>query len=348
MSFFIQDVQDYPSSSYCATENSPIENIEVCHKRRKLSPVENIDVAAQGDTLSALDRADCSTSTSYNGASCTNTLGLKVRLHSNGMTVNSQRSSNGWISIRSTGSKVTSYVQSKRTQISSQEKADRASHLSDPFAFDEHLGPSKWEQLSSKEGKTHICCQAFSLKENVNASEIPIVIIDDESSQATSEVNLQSTENSSPSVDEEDPSLLEDCLLSSVKSKRIFLYVPITFYKVFTRDNIVISVVPFGLILNVLMNLTNDNPVGCQQIGASGGLDTLASLITSHFSSFDKHFPVSTETVESMTSFDKNKESAHLNNRILHDHQLEFFVAILGLLVNLIEKDCMNRLAFSA
>lgn len=288
----------------------PMENIEVSHKRRKLSPMENIDIAAQGDSLSTMDRADCSASTSYSGASCTNTVSSKVRLHSNGMSVNSQRSSNGWISIRSTGSKVTSYVQSKRNQVSSHEKADHASDLSDPFAFEEHLGPSRWEQLSSKEGKTHICSQSFPFNENVIASEVPIVVIDDESSQATSEVNLQSTDNSRPSVDEEDPSLLEDCLLSSVK---------------------------------VLMNLTNDNPVGCQQIGASGGLDTLVSLITSHFSSLDMHFPVSTKTVERVTSFDKNKESEYLNNRKLHDHQLDFLVAILGLLVNLIEKDCVNR-----
>lgn len=96
------------------------------------------------------------------------------------------------------------------------------------------------------------------------------------------------------------------------------------------------------------MNLTNDNPVGCQQIGTCGGLDTLASLIANHFPSFDLCLPVGTVTEEIMTSINRSDEFGHTNDRKLHDHQLDFLVAILGLLVNLVEKDSVNRLTLCA
>ncbi|KAI0488227.1 hypothetical protein KFK09_028054 [Dendrobium nobile] len=315
------DGQDYSSSSYCGTKNSRMENIEVCLKRQKLS-TSSLEVStSHSDALSALGRADCSTSTSYNtsfncsnGVSCSSNTGLKVKLHPNGMKANSQ-SSSGWISIRSTGSKVSSNVQSKKTQMSSYLKADCASEFCDPFAFDDQLGPSKWEQLSSKKGKTQTCKKAVPVKENLIGSEALSVIINDESSLPIGEVNPQSSDKSCPTADEEDPGLLEDCLLASVK---------------------------------VLMNLTNDNPVGCQQIAACGGLDTLASLIANHFPSFDLCFPVSTETEEIRTSIDRSNEFGHLHDRKLHDHQLDFLVAILGLLVNLVEKDSLNRMRLAS
>lgn len=221
--FLISDLQDFSSTSYCGTKNSQMENIEICRKRQKLSTSSIEPATSHSDALSAMDRADCFTSTSYNtsfncsnGVSCASTIGLKVRLHPNGMKANSY-SSSGWISIRSTGSKVSSHGQSKRTQMSSYVKADGGSEFCDPFAFDDHLGPSKWEQLSSKNGKTQTCKQAFPVKENAKGSEALSIIINDGSFQPTSEINSQSSDNSCPSAAEEDPSLLEDCLLSSVK-----------------------------------------------------------------------------------------------------------------------------------
>lgn len=71
------------------------------------------------------------------------------------------------------------------------------------------------------------------------------------------------------------------------------------------------------------MNLTNDNPVGCQQIAAYGGLETMSMLIAGHFPSFSS--------------------SLSFCDRHLADHELDFLVAILGLLVNLVEKDGRNR-----
>jgi len=86
------------------------------------------------------------------------------------------------------------------------------------------------------------------------------------------------------------------------------------------------------------MNLTNDNPVGCHQIASYGGLETMSMLIACHFPSFS-----------SPLSFAQIKENAagttkdHQSDRHLTDHELDFLVAILGLLVNLVEKDGHNR-----
>lgn len=87
------------------------------------------------------------------------------------------------------------------------------------------------------------------------------------------------------------------------------------------------------------MNLTNDNPVGCRQIAAYGGLETMSSLIAGHFPSFSSSSSPSSEMKENSSSSDLD----HQNDRHLTDQELDFLVAILGLLVNLVEKDGHNR-----
>lgn len=90
------------------------------------------------------------------------------------------------------------------------------------------------------------------------------------------------------------------------------------------------------------MNLTNDNPVGCQQIAACGGLEIMSSLIAGHFPSFSLSSSPSKEIKENASSVDLDNQ----NDRHLTDQELDFLVAILGLLVNLVEKDGQNRLIF--
>ncbi|KAG9159390.1 hypothetical protein Leryth_010943 [Lithospermum erythrorhizon] len=88
--------------------------------------------------------------------------------------------------------------------------------------------------------------------------------------------------------------------------------------------------------VKALMNLTNENPLGCQQIAASGGLEILSSLITAHFSSFSM-------PMGSSMSLKSSCEVGLQNDRRLADQELDFLVAVLGLLVNLVEKDGHNR-----
>lgn len=95
--------------------------------------------------------------------------------------------------------------------------------------------------------------------------------------------------------------------------------------------------------VQVLMNLTNDNPLGCRQIAACGGLHTIVSLIISHFPSFDCCFGKFGIQKESALSTKQPNDGCHLNNKQLNDYELDLLVALLGLLVNLVEKDSQNR-----
>ena len=87
------------------------------------------------------------------------------------------------------------------------------------------------------------------------------------------------------------------------------------------------------------MNLTNDNAVGCRQVGGCRGLESMAELIARHFPSFTES-PLFSEMEE--TERFHQKKDKHLT-----DQELDFLVAILGLLVNLVEKDGVNRYEIS-
>lgn len=67
----------------------------------------------------------------------------------------------------------------------------------------------------------------------------------------------------------------------------------------------------------------------------------MSSLIAAHFPSFSSSSSSpSSEIKEKSSSIDLD----HQNDRHLSDQELDFLVAILGLLVNLVEKDGHNRL----
>ncbi|KAJ1405493.1 Wings apart-like protein, partial [Sesbania bispinosa] len=175
----------------------------------------------------------------------------------------------------------------------------------DPFAFDEDdIAPSKWDILSGKQKRSPSKKHKVANREFKNECQSQTNMSQQELSDA--DVNCSSFDVG----DEEGSSLLNDCLLTAVK---------------------------------VLMNLTNDNPVGCQQIAVYGGLETMSMLIAGHFPSFS-----------SSLSFTQIKENTsrtaedHQYDKHLADHELDFLVAILGLLVNLVEKDGRNRSRLAA
>ncbi|XP_057431891.1 wings apart-like protein 2 isoform X1 [Lotus japonicus] len=92
--------------------------------------------------------------------------------------------------------------------------------------------------------------------------------------------------------------------------------------------------------VKVLMNLTNENPASCQQIAAYGGLETMPLIIAGHFPSFSS-LPFSFVQIKGNTS---KIPKDHQRDR----HLTDFLVAILGLLVNQVEKDGHNRLRLAA
>ncbi|KAK4493160.1 hypothetical protein RD792_017985 [Penstemon davidsonii] len=180
----------------------------------------------------------------------------------------------------------------------------------DPFAFDEDdFEPSKWELLSGIVKKSPSQDNRATLNEYKYDNHPVLGLSQQESSNLE---NHHSQEAScSSNVDEEKSNLLADSLLTAVK---------------------------------VLMNLTNDNPEGCQQIASCGGLEILSSLIASHFPSFTSSSPhfIDVRAPKSSPRIDQQ------GNTRLADQELDFLVAILGLLVNLVEKDGHNRSRLAA
>ena len=93
--------------------------------------------------------------------------------------------------------------------------------------------------------------------------------------------------------------------------------------------------------VKVLMNLTNDNPIGCHQVAVCGGLDTMASLIVDHYPLFQCHLLSSSKRTGKDTSTESPANGSC--NEALSDQDLDLLVVILGVLVNLVEKDTRNR-----
>ncbi|KAM7500813.1 hypothetical protein LguiA_025227 [Lonicera macranthoides] len=184
----------------------------------------------------------------------------------------------------------------------------------DPFAFhDDEFEPSKWDLLYGTQKVSQTQKSRARVGELEDGCQSLVILSQQESS------NKENNNNSPPdevfhksAADKEKANLLAECLLSAVK---------------------------------VLMNLTNDNPVGCQQIAASGGLETLSSLIACHFPSFSSYLPPF-NNVSSITPVEVDSQNGGKHHRT--DQESDFLVAILGLLVNLVEKDGRNRSRLAA
>ncbi|CAK9863693.1 unnamed protein product [Sphagnum jensenii] len=90
----------------------------------------------------------------------------------------------------------------------------------------------------------------------------------------------------------------------------------------------------------VLMNLTNDNPVGCFQVAACLGV--IASLLVVHFPSPQSR--PQEEGQEERLGGVRHGSSEMLKGKGRHaDGHLDLVVVTLGLLCNLVEKDEGNR-----
>ncbi|GKD14254.1 alpha-glucosidase 2, partial [Tanacetum coccineum] len=83
-------------------------------------------------------------------------------------------------------------------------------------------------------------------------------------------------------------------------------------------------------------SLVNDNSVGCRQIAVCGGLETLCGLIAGHYPSFSSYLPNFSDQAGELIVLEGH-------NKCLNDQELDFLIAILVLLVNLVEKDSRNR-----
>ncbi|KAL3519719.1 hypothetical protein ACH5RR_017868 [Cinchona calisaya] len=205
------------------------------------------------------------------------------------------------------------FVRGNNHKGSNTTKFEPVEDSQDPFAFDEDdFEPSKWDLLSGRKKVSRAHNSRAKPCQPENECQSLLLLGQEESrleNQHSSEVSCSSV------ITDEKSNLIADCLLSAVK---------------------------------VLMNLTNDNPMGCQQIAACGGLETLSSLIASHFPNFCTYVPPSGSPRENGVSSISSAEVDHQNDRHLTDEELDLLVAILGLLVNLVEKDGLNRSRLAA
>ncbi|GAB4831221.1 hypothetical protein Ancab_005232 [Ancistrocladus abbreviatus] len=239
---------------------------------------------------------------------------IKTRLSSSalGSCSVTSRTSDGKTQVRNWDSRVKPNVGEKSNSVADPKSKNLEDSL-DPFAFDEdEVEPSRWDVLSDK--------QKVFRKQNSRVTSINLddgflsqpMLCPEESSN---EESNHSSQTSCSSVVEESSKLLGDCLLTAVK---------------------------------VLMNLTNDNAVGCQQIAACGGLETLSSLIASHFPSFSLTMSPFNNTGDISPFSDSNIELGSQTDVHITEQELDFLVAILGLLVNMVEKDGHNRSRLAA
>ncbi|MCL7030553.1 hypothetical protein MKW94_020234 [Papaver nudicaule] len=213
--------------------------------------------------------------------------------------------SNDGVGIKINGLKM-SVGLSKRPSVTENTECIKLDDSQDPFAFDEEeFKPSKWDRLS-KNKVTRPQKSRKSVREFDDLCEPMLITSQSETSREENWHSCEITE--APAVEEGNANLLSDCLLTAVK---------------------------------VLMNLTNDNPLGCQQIASSEGLETLSKLIVGHFPSFTACIYLCKQAKDSNTL--QCQKDRHLT-----DQELDFLVAILGLLVNLVEKDSQNRSRLAA
>ncbi|XP_043689133.1 wings apart-like protein 2 [Telopea speciosissima] len=222
-----------------------------------------------------------------------------------GSLIGRLKNSHGGIVGNADGSKMNA-GSSKRPNVTEDIKYGSQEDSQDPFAFDEdEWEPTTWDLLSKRKKVPPTRKSRLAIREPEEGCEPLLRTSHLESSN--SENHYSCEPSCSSSAGKENSELLDDCLLTAVK---------------------------------VLMNLTNDNPVGCQQIAACGGLETMSDLIICHFPSFSSCLSPHSQLEENVLS---SIELDRPDDRHLTDQELDFLVAILGLLVNLVEKDSHNR-----
>ncbi|EEF43242.1 conserved hypothetical protein [Ricinus communis] len=243
---------------------------------------------------------------------------VRMRIHSSTSSSCSgtRRSTNSGTPSTSNGLR-TKFGLPERTNCTKSTKYDLLEDSLDPYAFDEdEFQPSKWDLLSGKQTKSRSQNCAVTSRALEDGCQYRPMSQEESNNSENSEQKARNVEchpsqkNSCSNASEEEHfSLMADCLLTAVK---------------------------------VLMNLTNDNPIGCKQIAACGGLEKMCSLIAGHFPSFSSSLSCFSETKGDTTSMESQ------NDNHLTDQELDFLVAILGLLVNLVEKDGHNRSRLAA
>ncbi|CAN4084024.1 unnamed protein product [Withania somnifera] len=297
----LSDMKDGSCQILCVDSTTTCYTSEGSCSQKNLGETQTDQI---GSSTSNLEFASTSTSDSWQ---------LKLRIASSKSGSCSGASEDFSFGVNKNSSEV-NFLIGDSQRSNGDKRLELMEESQDPFAFDDDFEPSRWDLMSTKQKVSQPQIRQTSLLERDDEYQSLIVRSQlvsngqENKQDSNSKENNQSGQTSCSSVaaDEEMSIVLADCLLTAVK---------------------------------VLMNLTNDNPTGCQQIAASGGLETLSALIASHFPSFSLHLDCNGSSKASVGSDSDGR---------LSDQELDFLVAILGLLVNLVEKDGHNRSRLAA
>jgi hypothetical protein len=186
------------------------------------SDVSHISISSSSDVGLSQMTLDCSQSISSNRASSgslgerhSNGIGLKLNVRKDRGKANPIRGSSGWVSITGPNSDGTSREMAKRRRLSDNGNSDsNTGGASDPFAFDDvDQEPLNWGLFGSKK-KSSQGSQAKSANGKLSDDCEIAAIGTQESCQPEDNHQLGST---SPSNLDDESSLLEECLLASIK-----------------------------------------------------------------------------------------------------------------------------------
>jgi hypothetical protein len=186
------------------------------------SDVSHISISSSSDVGLSQMTLDCSQSISSNRASSgslgerhSNGVGLKLNVRKDRGKANPIRGSSGWVSITGPNSDGTSREMAKRRRLSDNGNSDSSTGgASDPFAFDDvDQEPLNWGLFGSKK-KSSQGSQAKSANGKLSDDCEIAAIGTQESCQPEDNHQLGST---SPSNLDDESSLLEECLLASIK-----------------------------------------------------------------------------------------------------------------------------------
>ncbi|PWZ56478.1 hypothetical protein Zm00014a_036957 [Zea mays] len=305
---------------HCKCNNSKKKSIllnrrcQYCSSTK--SEASHVTLSSSSDVSQSERILNCSsfssngTSSGSFGVKHINGASLKLNVRMDRSKAYPVRGSTGWISMKAQTSDWNSREMAKKRRLSENVRTDLSNGGDDPFAFDDiDQEPSNWDLFGPKRKSP----QKRAKRTNGEVLDDCGTALMGSPKLCQPEDIYQSVATSGSKVVDES-NLLEDCLLASVK---------------------------------VLMNLANDNPSGCEQIASCGGINNMASLIIKHFPSFDFSMNSNNQMNERVSSGDplssQNSKSPQIKTKQLWDYELDFLVAILGLLVNLVEKDSLNR-----
>ncbi|KAH8952654.1 hypothetical protein BDL97_09G096000 [Sphagnum fallax] len=199
------------------------------------------------------------------------------------------------------------HTKPQKVSLLKRKESTRMEDSQDPFAFDEVDLDFCFEKGSKKKGrKTGKVLQLEQVGDATRASRER-----GENSVANKDDGNVEGSFSSESCREASSyaAVYTDCLLSAVK---------------------------------VLMNLTNDNPVGCFQVAACGGLGVIASLLVAHFPN-PQSGPQEEGQEERLGGVQHGSSEMLKGKGGQADQHLDLVVVALGVLCNLVEKDEGNR-----